>query len=141
MFPTSSNIVVVDDSAISRSATKNVLRDLGFWKIQDFESVREAKAHFSEASHKKNPTHLLIVDLHMPDLMGDQLIRWLREQEGLSKMPVIVVTSSQDTADVIRVAALGISHFILKPITPESLRERLATTWDKQGRSYVQSLT
>ncbi len=140
MFPVESNILIVDDSNLARTTLKNALTELGYWRIVDFDSVKPAQNFLLDADIQKDPTHLLIVDLHMPELSGHQLVKWLREQDKFKKLPIIVLTSSQETSDVLAIANLGVSHFMLKPVTAQLLRQRLTTAWTKHGESYVKQL-
>ena len=68
---------------------------------------------------------LLITDLQMPLLDGYDLIAALRDSEKHRRMPVICLTALNRVNDVSRVSTLGISDYLLKPVKPVELTERI----------------
>jgi PleD family two-component response regulator len=65
---------------------------------------------------------LIIVDIEMPEMTGFEFIRELRENLNLRDLPVLVISSHEDTADAVK---YGASDFIKKPVKPAELRERI----------------
>jgi CheY-like chemotaxis protein len=75
---------------------------------------------------------LLIVDLKMPGMDGFDLIQWVRTESDLRELPIVVLSSSKDPADVSRVHQLGANAFHVKPSDPNALIgmvEGLKTYW------------
>lgn len=68
---------------------------------------------------------LLLLDLKMPRMDGFEVLQWLRHQPGLSRMLVIVLTSSDQTRDINRAYELGANSYLVKPIELRDL-ENLA---------------
>ncbi|HEY4302910.1 MAG TPA: response regulator [Gemmatimonadaceae bacterium] len=68
---------------------------------------------------------LLITDLQMPLLDGYDVIAALRDSEKYRHLPVICLTVENRASDVSRVSALGISDYLLKPVKPIELTERI----------------
>ncbi|MBN2303834.1 MAG: response regulator [Anaerolineae bacterium] len=66
---------------------------------------------------------LVILDMNMPDLPGIRVIEFAREDVRLRRIPIVVVSANDhwDTA----VAALGVPHFMVKPITLRELVEKI----------------
>ncbi len=64
---------------------------------------------------------LVLLDLKLPRMSGLEVLAWLRKQPGLQRMPVVVLTSSRETADVNRAYELGANSYLLKPVTFDSL--------------------
>jgi CheY-like chemotaxis protein len=58
---------------------------------------------------------LMLLDLKMPRLSGFDVLRWLRTQPTLKRLPVVVLTSSSQTEDVNRAYDLGVNSYIVKP--------------------------
>ena len=100
MFPPDAKILIVDDSNFARSMLKNCLRDLKFWKILEAADAKTAQALMLEDEQQKDPVHLVIVDIHMPDVSGLALLKWLRDREQLKGLPVIIITSSQEKSEI-----------------------------------------
>ncbi len=72
------------------------------------------KAPYSDRSKYPFPT-LVLLDLKIPLLPGLDVLRWIRETPGLRDLPVAVLTSSEEPADVARARELGVSDYIVKP--------------------------
>jgi CheY-like chemotaxis protein len=66
---------------------------------------------------------LILVDLKMPKVDGFELVKWIRRQPGFSKIPVVVLTSSDAIRDVNRAYALGANSFLVKPLDFENFVE------------------
>jgi CheY-like chemotaxis protein len=58
---------------------------------------------------------LMLLDLKMPRVSGFAVLEWLRQQPGLKRLPVIVLTSSQQESDINRAYDLGANSYIVKP--------------------------
>ena len=64
---------------------------------------------------------LLLLDLKMPRRSGFEVLQWLEQQPQLEDLPVVVLTSSQESGDVERARSFGIHSYLIKPITPTCL--------------------
>ncbi len=71
---------------------------------------------------------LIFLDLKMPVLNGFEVLRWLRDQAFAWVPPVVVLSGSDEEADRIRAAELGVAGYLVKPVSLEDLSQ------------YVQSL-
>lgn len=69
---------------------------------------------------------LAIIDLNMPEMTGVQWLEQVRAHPQFSKLPVIVCTGDKDRATVAKVAALGISSYLVKPFTRTSVLEKIS---------------
>lgn len=70
---------------------------------------------------------LILLDLNMPKKDGWDVLRELKADEQLRKIPVVVLTTSDDVEDVEKTYHLGVSSFITKPVRFESLVETVKT--------------
>jgi CheY-like chemotaxis protein len=64
---------------------------------------------------------LLLLDLKLPCFSGMEILRWLRSQPGLSRLRVVVLTSSEQLKDVNEAYRLGANSFLMKPYDFEDL--------------------
>lgn len=64
---------------------------------------------------------VLLLDLKMPRRNGFEVLEWLRSQPGLTALPVVVLTSSRESADVRRAYELGANSYLVKPGSPDAL--------------------
>ena len=59
---------------------------------------------------------LMLLDLKMPRKDGFEVIQWVRQQPGLSALPIVVLTSSENMRDVNTAYKLGANSFLVKPM-------------------------
>jgi two-component system chemotaxis response regulator CheY len=65
--------------------------------------------------------HLVVLDLNMPDIGGIEVLEFLRSQDQLKKVPILVVTTRGDEGSRERALAAGADRFMTKPFAPEAL--------------------
>jgi response regulator of citrate/malate metabolism len=113
--------LVVDDDFMAVSVHREFVE-----KIPGFEVAGEAttgkEARRLVASLKPD---LVLLDIYLPDENGIELMRELRAAADAARVDVIAITSAKDV-DVLRAAMrLGVVHYIVKPFTFKTFRERL----------------
>jgi CheY-like chemotaxis protein len=84
----------------------------------------------SRFSLGKSPPCLIFLDLKMPVMSGFDVLEWLKASPIEPKPKVIVLSGSNDHADQVRAFELGAMEYLVKPITPEVLRQRIAAEFD-----------
>jgi len=70
---------------------------------------------------------LMLLDLKLPRMSGCEVLKWLRAQPELRRLPVIMLTSSCDHADVNEAYDLGANSYLVKPTEPQALAELVQT--------------
>lgn len=138
MFPVDSKILIVDDSNFARAALKEGLKALQYWRILEAENAKVAQELLIGDEQKKDPIHLMICDVHMPELSGLELLQWVRGHASLKGMPIIMLTTEQERAAILDAGKLGVSHYMIKPFDPHTLKERLSSTWEKHGQKWFE---
>jgi CheY-like chemotaxis protein len=81
---------------------------------------------------------LLLLDLKMPRLDGFDVLKWVRDQPGLSALRVVVLTSSEDLRDVNVAYRLGANSFMVKPMDFEDvvhMSKFLSNYWLKLSKA------
>ncbi|HEY3863511.1 MAG TPA: response regulator [Verrucomicrobiae bacterium] len=81
---------------------------------------------------------LLLLDLNMPLKSGLDVLKWIRNQPAISTLPVIVLTSSLQDADIHRAYAQGANAYLVKPSAPNELVHMVKTIrefWLTQNRT------
>lgn len=66
---------------------------------------------------------LMLMDLKMPRKTGLEVLEWVRQQPGLKRLPIIVLTSSNQSPDINRAYELGANSYLVKPAGFDSLLE------------------
>lgn len=80
---------------------------------------------------------LVLLDLHMPDLSGFDVLQWIRSTPSVAMIPVLVLTASSSESDIERASALGANGYLIKPGSPEELNKMtkaLRDYWLTQDR-------
>jgi two-component system chemotaxis response regulator CheY len=122
-------VLVVDDSKVMRDMVVACLRPLPGLTFTHAASGLEAIERLS-----LKPYDLVILDLNMPDIGGIEVVEYVRGQDTLRHLPIIIVTTRGDEASRTRALAVGATRFMTKPFTPDTiLREVRALLEGKQG--------
>ena len=119
------NILIVDDSSLTRKAIKRIIDMIDL----DADQVLEAEDG-SEALKILEQEHvdLVLADLNMPIMTGMEMIYYMRGNESTKSVPVIIVSTESSTARVEKFLADGVSDYLHKPFTPEKLKEVITRT-------------
>jgi CheY-like chemotaxis protein len=84
-----------------------------------------------EGEHADRNRHplptLILLDIKLPRRSGLEVLEWLRAQPGLRRIPVVVLTSSRESADVDRAFDLGANGYLVKPVDFDGLIEMVKT--------------
>jgi CheY-like chemotaxis protein len=75
----------------------------------------------------RNLPILVLLDLKLPRKTGHEVLEWLRTQQNLKRLPVVVLTASSESSDVNRAYDLGANSYLVKPVTFDSLVEMVKT--------------
>jgi CheY-like chemotaxis protein len=88
------------------------------------EAVAYLSGLFPYADRERHPLPaLLLLDLKMPRKTGFEVLAWLRQQSRLKRLPVVVLTSSNQNADINRAYDLGANSYLVKPGGFDNLME------------------
>lgn len=68
---------------------------------------------------------LIISDIRMPEMMGDEFLRYIKKNELFKSIPVIMLSSEESTTERIRLLEEGAADYILKPFNPLELKIRI----------------
>ena len=122
-------LLVVDDSSTMRRIIKNTLTRLGYNDILEGEDGLQGWNVLNE-----NPdTGMLITDWNMPEMNGLELVKKVRADERFKDLPIIMVTTEGGKAEVITALKAGVNNYIVKPFTPQVLKEKLAAVLGIEG--------
>jgi two-component system, chemotaxis family, chemotaxis protein CheY len=117
--------LVVDDYAPMREIIRKVLQELGYEHIQEANDGATALPMLQSM-----PFDMLITDWNMPKLAGIDLVRSVRAEPNLAKLPVIMVTAEVKREQIIAATQAGVNGYIIKPFTPAVLAEKVRKILD-----------
>lgn len=105
-----------------RRIIKNTLGRLGYQDILEGEDGVQGW----EALNANPDVGMLITDWNMPEMNGLELVQKVRADERFVDLPIIMVTTEGGKAEVITALKAGVNNYIVKPFTPQVLKEKLA---------------
>jgi len=112
--------LIVDDSKFIREFLKDHLRSMGA-------DCTEAEDGSEALSVLRNGTSfdLMLIDVNMPVMNGLECVKALREEHIGAAMKVMMVTTEDEHELIQQALEFGADEFLMKPFTPQSLREKL----------------
>ena len=114
------SVLVVDDYNTMRRIIRNLLEQIGFCRIDEAGDGATALAKLQSA-----PFGLIISDWNMEPMSGLQLLKEVRADLRLKGLPFIMVTAEGKTENVVAAKAAGVSQYIVKPFTAETLSKKI----------------
>jgi two-component system chemotaxis response regulator CheY len=122
-------LLVVDDSSTMRRIIKNTLSRLGYEDVLEGEDGLQGWTVLNE----NTDIGMLITDWNMPEMNGLELVKKVRGDSRFSDLPIIMVTTEGGKAEVITALKAGVNNYIVKPFTPQVLKEKLAAVLGTEG--------
>lgn len=113
-------ILVVDDFPTMRRIVRNLLGELGYTKISEADDGQTALPML-----KTGDFDFLVTDWNMPGMTGIELLKAVRADDKLAKLPVLMVTAEASKEQIVEAAQAGVSGYIIKPFTAATLAEKL----------------
>ncbi|MBF0497690.1 MAG: chemotaxis response regulator CheY [Deltaproteobacteria bacterium] len=120
MLKVNARILVVEDFPTMRRIIKNTLRQLGYDNIKEVED-----GSLGLVALKAEPFDLVISDWNMPKMTGLELLQKMRTDEELKHIPFLMITAEGQKENILTAAKSGVSNYIVKPFTPQILKDKL----------------
>jgi len=79
----------------------------------------------------KEDFDLVLTDWNMPEMNGEQFVKKLRSDEKYKSLPILMITTRGMKDDVITAVKLGINGYIVKPFTPDILKDKITNVMNK----------
>ncbi|MBY8966964.1 chemotaxis response regulator CheY [Algiphilus sp.] len=123
---TNLKILVVDDFSTMRRIIRNLLQDLGFSHISEADDGSTALTAL-QSEH----FDFVITDWNMPGTTGIDLLKAIRADEKLKRLPVLMVTAEGKKDQIVEAAQAGVNGYVIKPFTAQTLREKLEKIFER----------
>jgi len=120
---TDRHILIVEDDIDLAHQLSHHLRGLGGYRVH---VARYGHAALNHVREPGNRVDLIVIDLHLPDIDGDELIRQLVQEPRIAQVPLVAIAASVESGSEQRprILELGATHFINRPIhVPELVAE------------------
>ncbi len=112
--------LIVDDSRAMRMVIGKIVADLGF----ETSFAGNGKEALERLAADGRPDFVL-ADWNMPEMTGFELLQAVRAEPAYDGLPVIMVTTETETSQVMKALEHGASEYVMKPFTPDILRDKL----------------
>jgi len=123
MTQAKSKIVIVDDSPLFRTYLKNVLSSQYELELIEIATARELMSYLGASDPRE--IALVLLDLHLPDGNGLEVIKQMKETPETCDLPVMVVSAFLDKDSALLAVGSDARDLVVKPFRPEELLERL----------------
>ena len=112
--------LVVDDFSTMRRIIKNFLNDLGYSNVTEADDGKTALPVL-----KAGNIDFVVTDWNMPGMPGLELLKSIRSDPAMQKLPVLMVTAEAKREQIVEAAQAGVNGYVVKPFTAAVLKEKI----------------
>lgn len=117
-------IMLVEDNIEDATFTERVLRLNKLHKdLVLAASGLEALEALEKCDREANPPNLILLDINLPDISGIDLLKQIKKDARFSKIPVVILTGSNEDEDIQKSYDLGAGSYLVKPISNNALMQ------------------
>lgn len=127
--PSDIHVLVVDDERLSRTIVSSLLRKCCY-KVTVVDSGVTALQALKTA--QPGTFNLVLTDLVMPEVDGLDLLRYVREDENLRSVPVVMMSASERSETIFECIKDGAEDYLLKPLKPKEVEYIWQHVWRRQ---------
>ena len=113
-------VLAVDDSATMRRIIVNTLKRIGIEDVIEAEDGADAYAKLET----EEGINFIITDWNIPNMIGLEFVTKVQDGE-YKKIPILMVTTRSIKEDIIEAMKAGVNSYIVKPFTPQTLKEKM----------------
>ena len=122
-------LVAEDDAGHARLIEKNLTRaglNNPIVRFDNGQAVLDFLFRSGSGEHRSHDVpYLLLLDIRMPQVDGIEVLRQLKEDPELRKIPVIILTTTDDPREVERCHRIGCASYIVKPVDYNKFAEAI----------------
>jgi two-component system, chemotaxis family, chemotaxis protein CheY len=122
-------VLLVDDYSTMRRIIRSLLQQIGIAEVTEASDGSTALGKLREHAFD-----IVISDWNMEPMSGLQLLKEIRADNKLTKLPFIMVTAETKTENVAAAKAAGVSNYIVKPFTAATLKQKMEAVLGALGR-------
>lgn len=119
------NILIVDDSAVTRAMIKRTIK-LSDLPVENFFEAGHGQAALEVLASQA--VDLVLADLNMPVMDGVEMTQRMRHNQATRDIPVIIVSAEPNLHLLEELLQQGVQGFVRKPFTPENVRHVISQT-------------
>jgi len=123
--------LIVDDSKAMRTILKKIVAQCGYDEIVEAGNGAEALVYL----RRNGAPDLMLVDWNMPEMTGIELITRVRKDDTFDPSVIMMVTTETETSKITEALEAGADEYLMKPFTPDVLRERIEMLREARAQS------
>ena len=122
-------LLLVEDDSVDAMTIKRALDDIGSIDSMVHLTNGEQALDFLRSKANDLPA-LILLDLNMPKMNGQEFLEEVRKDQDLCSIPIVVITTSEDTSDIQETFAQSIAGYMVKPIVYDRFVKMVETIGD-----------
>ena len=119
-LPSDLKFLVVDDFSTMRRIVRGLLKEMGCNNVEEAEDGAVALQML-----KANRYDFVVSDINMPNMNGFDLLKAIKADDNLKRIPVLMVTAEARKEDILLAAQSGAAGYVVKPFTKATLEEKV----------------
>jgi two-component system chemotaxis response regulator CheY len=120
--------LIVDDFSTMRRMVRGVLSELGYNDIVEADDGSSALLTL-----RRGGIDFLVTDVNMPGMSGLDLLRAVRADPALAKLPVLLVTAEAKREQIVEAARAAVDGYVIKPFTAQTLKDKIEKILASRG--------
>ena len=112
--------LLIEDNLVIATITSRSLKALRFTEVDVAYDGEDALKYLSKQKY-----HIILVDWMLPRTSGLDIVRCIRASKDHCKTPIIMTTGKSDKKDILTALQTGVDAYLVKPISPQVLKERI----------------
>ncbi len=118
--------LVVDDFSTMRRIVRSLLKEMGCNNVEEAEDGVAALQLL-----RTSRFDFIVSDINMPNMNGFDLLKAIKADENLKRIPVLMVTAEARKEDILLAAQSGAAGYVVKPFTKATLEEKVTKILQK----------
>ena len=128
-------ILVVDDLPFMRRMLRIALNNMGYKNIVEVENGAETINELERYSWvSKDGYSLMLLDLNMPEKSGLDVLKHVRANDAIKKLPIIVITAENSKEVILQTMYYGAEEYMIKPITQKEVMKKVEKVLNYSGK-------
>ncbi|MEH2196124.1 MAG: response regulator [Nostoc sp.] len=130
-------LLVVDDNTTNRKIIHHQATPWGM-VVDQAASAAIALIAIEEAVKQKNPYHIAVIDMQMPEIDGMTLGEQIKANSAIASLPLIMLTSTNQRDEIQRALKIGFAAYLVKPVKPSRLLDTIMTILGAQIQEEIE---
>jgi two-component system chemotaxis response regulator CheY len=123
--PLNYRVLAVDENMMTLNLVMNMLKKSGLEQVETSTNGQDAWDKISAAKEKGNSYDILILDWNMPVMNGYDVLRRCREDQGLDRTAIIMLSAENQKRNILEAMKAGATSYMVKPVDAKEFNEKL----------------